>query len=81
MHLHDCIYLMSHLKFMMIYKPYSLIYIDKGIFSEGYTCSTTWKLIVTLSWTGKINYISSHADFPWVNRYFVSSEMLCLTVA
>lgn len=36
-----CINLMSHLKFMMIYKPYSLIYIDKGIFSEGYTCSTT----------------------------------------
>lgn len=50
-----CIYLMSHLKFMMIYKPYSLIYIDKGIFSEGYTCSTTWKLIVTLSFLCYMN--------------------------
>lgn len=40
---------------MMIYKPYSLIYIDKGIFSEGYTCSTTWKLIVTLSFLCYMN--------------------------
>lgn len=71
-----CIYLMSHLKFMMIYKPYSLIYIDKGIFSEGYTCSTTWKLIVTLSF---LCYMNRKNKLYFIScRFSLSEYIFCI---